>query len=143
MPRRHRRTLPATLALVAVLGGCAPYGRLDHVGDALAAAGFTAHPADTTARQVMLDLLPAATMTWRPSLAGRTYLYADPVLCGCVYMGTTVAYLAYRQSRPTTAAEESAMVAENNRHPGWDWSVWATNADPGPTRPIHAGGDTL
>jgi len=134
----------ATLCVPALLAAChTPYAAPRHTGDALLAAGFVAHPADTTARLAAMNLLPPETMTWRPSAIGRTYLVADPLLCGCVYAGTPAALMAYRQGHTLSPREETTMQADNNRHPDWDWSLWNRPADPGPTRPIHAGGDTL
>jgi len=125
------------------LAACSPYAGPSRRGAALLAAGFVAHPADTTARVAAMDLLPPQRLTWRPSAIGRTYLLADPIFCGCVYVGTPAALMTYRNGHPLDATEARAMQADNNGHVAWDWSVWDRRADPGPTRPLYAGGDTL
>ena len=55
----------------------------------------------TAARVASLKALPphqfvARTINGRPS-----YLYADPVVCGCVYVGDQRAYDQYRQQMAT------------------------------------------
>lgn len=94
-----------------------------------ALAGFRAHPADTTARWAMMNLLPPNTLTYRMQNGQPVLLYADPIACGCVYMGDKTAYAAYKASHPIDAAQEQRMTAEINQHPGWDWSVWDSTAD--------------
>lgn len=118
--------LPALCSLTA----CNPYAPPLHRGEALAAAGFTAHRADTAAREQMMALLPPETLTYRPAALGRVMLYADPLACGCVYFGDDAALRAYTRSQPLSPAAEKAMLADNRQHPGWDWSVWSPSADP-------------
>jgi len=112
------------------LSACSPYTPALRSGDDLALAGFTAHPANTTARWQMMNLLPPNTMTYRPSGPDIVMLYADPLACGCVYMGNRAAYLAYKTTHPITPLQERRMTAEINQHPGWDWTVWSPHADP-------------
>ncbi|GAJ29032.1 hypothetical protein [Acidomonas methanolica] len=122
--------LACGLVLLASLAACNPYSAPLKAGNDLALAGFIAHPADTTARQEMMNLLPPEMLTYRPSTAGPIMLYADPKACGCVYFGDQRAYRQYLAHRPETRDARNAMVADNNQHPGWDWSVWARSADP-------------
>ncbi|EHH68565.1 hypothetical protein GMO_13350 [Gluconobacter morbifer G707] len=115
--------------MLVLLSACSPYRPVLHRENTLALAGFTAHPADTTARWQMMNLLPPTTLTYRMQNGQPILLYADPIACGCVYMGDSRAYDAYRKSHPISLAEEQRMTAEINQHPGWDWSVWDSSAD--------------
>ncbi|GAA4486225.1 hypothetical protein [Gluconacetobacter asukensis] len=134
----------ASAGLVGCLSPAKPY--LD-TGRRLADAGFVAHKADTTARYAMMNTLPPGELTYRPSSVGPVYLYADPIGCGCVYMGSATAYSYYvslvaagknKRTSPSAVSEIPAMAAENRRDTAlWDWSAWSPNADPGPTQPRH------
>ncbi|GBQ96186.1 hypothetical protein AA23498_2571 [Acetobacter nitrogenifigens DSM 23921 = NBRC 105050] len=123
------------LATLVTLSACSPAAPFLKTGDELAHSGFTAHYADTTERYAMMNLLPAGMLTYRPTATGPVYLYADRLGCGCVYMGGRSAFAEY--SRGHQAPAYAAMTAELNQHPGWDWSVWSGNADPGPSQPRH------
>lgn len=133
----------------------APYLRMD---DRLSYAGFIAHPANTTARYAMMNTLPPGQLTYRPSTSGRIFVYADPVGCGCVYMGSEAAYEAIKQNEieRRRAFEEAQklkktkkkfvsvvpglvwMEAENRRDTAWwDWSAWSADADPAGKQPRH------
>jgi hypothetical protein len=145
-----RGVVAAAIALLcASVAGCSsparPYLEKDMT---LSQAGFVAHQADTTARYAMMNTLPPGQLTYRPSPVGPVYLYADPIGCGCVYMGSETAYRAFRglttgkrnKRKPTTSAQQDiqAMAAENRRDTAlWDWSAWSSNADPGGDQPRH------
>lgn len=140
----------AALALCVALAGCTPPAKpyLDE-GRKLAQAGFIAHAADTTARYAMMNTLPPGMVTYRPSSVGPVYLYADPIGCGCVYMGSENAYRALqsidtvmvRKKVVSAVPEMPEMEAENRRDTAaWDWSAWSSAADPGPSQPRHVTG---
>jgi len=97
-------------------------------------AGFISHPADTTTRWALMNTLPANRMTYRRSLEGVVMLYADPVFCGCVYMGNWPAYLAYitliSLKSHLPSAIPADMEAERRQAPAWDWGAWRLTADP-------------
>ena len=85
----------------------------------LAAAGFLAYPADTPQRHVSLQRLPAGTLVMRASFGRPLYLYADPLVCGCLYIGPAIAYDRYRQ---TLAPGREAMPALID--PSWSLAPW-------------------
>jgi hypothetical protein len=54
-----------------------------------------------------------------------TYLYADPRLCACVYVGDQQAYGRYRQEvfqRDLARAQERTAVL--NEQANWNWDRW-------------------
>jgi hypothetical protein len=61
----------------------------------LTAAGFKKRPIKTEAQLADFRQIPAHMI--RPSTyKGRSvYVYADPTICGCLYMGGTTAYNTY------------------------------------------------
>jgi hypothetical protein len=60
------------------------------------ASGFTVRYADTAEKRAHLDRLPPDKLL-KHQRGGKTYyLYADPKICRCVYVGTPEAYQAYR-----------------------------------------------
>ena len=63
--------------------------------DRLAAAGFKKRPIKTEAQLADFRNIPAHMI--RPaSYKGKSvYVYADPTICGCLYMGSTAAYNTY------------------------------------------------
>lgn len=148
-PRPAKRLAQAATGLLCtLLGGCmSPAAPYLEKGRTLSEAGFIAHQADTTARYAMMNLLPPGELTYRPSPSGPIYLYADPIGCGCVYMGSETAFRALRnmdatalrekKKQPTPVVDElAAMTAENRRDTFlWDWSAWYAGADPAGDQP--------
>ncbi|GBR38073.1 hypothetical protein AA101099_1018 [Neoasaia chiangmaiensis NBRC 101099] len=128
MSSRFRHTLAGLV--VFGISACSPYAPAQRTENDLALSGFVAHPADTTARWQMMNLLPPNHLAYRMSSAGPILLYADPLACGCVYFGDRQAYQSYTAQHRQTPLQEKQMTAEINQHPGWDWSVWAPTADP-------------
>ncbi|CAI9119788.1 hypothetical protein [Brytella acorum] len=117
-------------SILAALTACSPYASINKENKQLALAGFVAHPADTTARWQMMNLLPPNKLAYRLSAQGPILLYADPLACGCVYFGDRQAYNHYVATHKISPTEEKEMQAEINMHPGWDWTAWAPTADP-------------
>ena len=148
-PRRARRGIQAATGLwcLALAGCMSPAAPYLEKGRTLSEAGFIAHQADTTARYAMMNLLPPGQLTYRPSPSGPIYLYADPLGCGCVYMGSETAFRTLREmdatqmrgknKQPTPVVDELAsMTAENRRDTFlWDWSAWYAGADPAGDQP--------
>lgn len=148
-PNRASQLAKAVAGLLCTtLAGCmSPAAPYLEKGKTLSEAGFVAHQADTTARYAMMNRLPPGQLTYRPSPDGPIYLYADPIGCGCVYMGSenafrtlhnmTTAQMQDKKKQPPSVVEElAAMTAENRRDTFlWDWSAWYSGADPAGNQP--------
>src|ERR1700721_4237702 len=80
--------------LFAALTACQSSGILQQEND-LAAAGFTVRIADTAERQAMLNRLPPNQFVQRVSGNDIHYVYADPQVCGCLYIGTQQDFAQY------------------------------------------------
>ncbi len=154
-PDQHRHwTAAMAVAACLTLAGCTSSPATPYLkeGVKLSQAGFVAHPADTTARYAMMNTLPPGELTYRNSAAGPIYLYADPIGCGCVYMGSDIAYRTLVSAAEAEAQQNKQknykpdyvlpsmqeMAAETRRDTAeWDWSAWSSSADPGPSQPKH------
>lgn len=133
-----RHGLHAALALCPLLlGACATQQeRVADKEDKLAAAGFQARPADTPARQAMLQKLPPHHFVMRAVNGGYVYLYSDPLVCGCLYVGSQAAYSQYKQQMfQQRLADEQQMTAQMYSDPSWSFGAWG-----GPWGPGFGGG---
>jgi hypothetical protein len=128
-----------TWALIAasVLGACATappnFGAQE---DRLAAAGFIMKPANSPSRQAMLRRLPPHQFLMRVNDNTTNYVYADPLVCDCIYVGTQQAYDTYRANQLTqNLASERQLIAVSYADAAWSWDPWgvpwATGSPPG------------
>ena len=60
------------------------------------AAGFAVKYADTPEKHAILRRLPPDKLVIRKRGGKTYYVYADPSICRCVYVGTPQAYQAYQ-----------------------------------------------
>ena len=122
-----------TLASLLLVAACATeQERVASKEDRLVAAGFVARPADNPQRQAMLRRLPAEHFVMRDVNGRYVYLYGDPLVCGCVYVGSEQAYGAYKeQMLQQRLADEQQMTAQMNSDPGWDFGMWGGPWGPG------------
>lgn len=113
-------------AVVLVLGGCATEQEIVQGREnMLAAAGFTARPADTPQRQTELKTLPPHKFIYQKQASDRVvYIYSDPTVCDCLYIGSEQAYQKYRQlAFQKQVADENLQAAQMNMS-GWQWGSW-------------------
>ena len=123
IPPRLLQASCFALALVS-LGGCAA-SRVSRKEDNLAAAGFVVRPANTPARLEMLRRLPPHRFVRREQGDQVNYVYADPSVCGCLYVGDQTAYNQYKRDRmEQKIADQQALTAEAYRDSAWDWGSW-------------------
>jgi hypothetical protein len=122
MPR-----LPAfAAALATLLAACSTPDSTATIAqreNLMSAAGFTLRPADTPARVAALKQLPAHRFVQQQREGRTIWLYADPTLCNCLYLGGPDAYRFYRQlaaqrSLANAGAEDGAMSS------AYDWAPW-------------------
>lgn len=93
--------------------------------DNLAAAGFVVRPANTPERQAMLKRLPAHKFVQRVKGDDVTYVYADPLVCNCLYVGSQQAYGQFkRDQQQRHLADEQQMTAQMYSDPAWNWNAW-------------------
>jgi hypothetical protein len=118
--------LLVSLLGVAGLSGCMTTRQaVTQNEDNLVAAGFILRPAITAERQAMLNRLPPHTFVKR--IHGDTvhYVYADPLVCDCLYVGTQQAYRQYKQYlQQKNLADEQETTAQLYSDPAWNWGAW-------------------
>src|SRR5271157_5947971 len=115
---RIRSTL-VIFAVCAVLSACA---QVQQTEDLLAAAGFTVVPANTPQRQASLASLPPHKFAQQVRNNVVVYIYADPTICDCLYVGNQAAYDRYRQEVfAKNLANEQQMTAQINE---MNWGPW-------------------
>ena len=111
-------------ATCVVMSACtSPAQRVQNKEDMLAASGFTVAPANTPQRKASLASLPPHKFVRQVHGDKVIYIYADPTICGCLYIGNQAAYGRYRDNVfQKHLADERQMTAEMNQN--MDWGAW-------------------
>jgi hypothetical protein len=125
--RATSQGLPALLLVsLGLLSGCETVQeKVEHREDNLAAAGFMVRPANTAAREEMLKRLPPHQFVQRTKGDTVDYVYADPLVCNCLYVGTQQAYDQFKQHEQTqNLADEQLLAAQTYADSTWDWGAW-------------------
>jgi hypothetical protein len=53
------------------------------------------------------------------------FVYADPLVCNCLYVGSQQAYNQYeRDQQQLNLADERQMTAQQYSGPAWNWRAW-------------------
>jgi hypothetical protein len=138
-----RRTLACgpAVALMMSIGGLAAcqfqQQAVIQQEDNLAAAGFVVRIANTAERQAMLNRLPPNQFVQRVNGNVIHYVYADPIACGCLYIGSQQAYDRFRQNQRLDFVGEQKMAAQMYYDAAWNWGAWGPM---GPLGPIYGPG---
>ena len=114
------------IATCVVLSACtSPAQRVQNKEDLLVASGFKFTPANTPQRQASLASLPPHKFVLQVRDNKLIYIYADPTICGCLYVGNQAAYGRYRENVfQKHLANEQQMTAETNQN--MDWGPWGS-----------------
>ena len=90
----------------------------------LAAAGFDQKLADTPQKLANLQLLtPARRLVVQERNGQLYYVYADPDLCKCMYVGTAAQYEQARQQR---LANDQLVAVQDHMSVPILWELWPT-----------------
>jgi hypothetical protein len=101
-----------TLGAALLAAACAnPGATVSTKENMLASAGLVPKKADNPTRLAVLKSLPPHQFVARTANGATRYLYADPTVCGCVYVGGQAAYDRYRQQMPATGHEIRAILS--------------------------------
>ena len=86
----------------------------------------------------MLKKLPPDKFVRRENGDTVHYVYADPVVCGCLYVGTQDAYNRYKANELTQhLVDEQQITAQTYSDASWNWNAWGPwGAYPFAYRPI-------
>ena len=112
---------PTTLALCLIVSACAtPQQRASAQDSLLSGVGFTAQPANTPERSAALASLPPNKIVQEAHDGSVRYVYADPLVCGCLYFGDQAAYGRYKQEVAKRQLAKEQAEAEQLRQNTWD-----------------------
>lgn len=121
--------------LLVLLAGC--QSQILQQDNALEAAGFTLKIADTAERQAMMNRLPANTFVQRVSGNSVHYVYADPTVCGCIYIGSQQDFAQYVSNQQLDFQQAQRIAFLNYYDADWNWAAWGPW---GPLGPIYGPG---
>lgn len=114
-----------TSACLPLVGCETAQQRVENKEDALAAAGFMVKPANTPEREQMLHRLPPNHFVQRAKGGVVDYVYADPLVCNCLYVGDQNAYNKLKEhEREQHLADEAQMTADTYSDAQWNWGAW-------------------
>jgi len=128
---KHRRAFRLTctglfLVGIGALAACQTQQQIVTAHeDNLTAAGFIIRPANTPERKAMLARLPPHHFVKQEKGDSIHYVYADPLVCGCLYVGSQQAYSQYkRDQQQQHLADEQQMTADSYSDAAWNWNAW-------------------
>jgi hypothetical protein len=119
-------TIVALLGTGLVAAGCqTTKSQIAGKEDVMTAAGFKFLPANTPERQMQFRQLPPHKFS-RQIRDGRVfYVYPDPTVCVCLYVGDQNAYATYRKNMfDKQLADEQQMTAQEMEMYSFDWGPW-------------------
>jgi hypothetical protein len=122
--------------LIVVLAGCRSTQVLQQEDD-LSAAGFSVRIADTAERLDMLNRLPPNQFVQRVRGNAVHYVYADPVVCGCLYIGTQQDFDRYVANLQLSYEQAQRIAFLDFYDTAWNWDAWGPW---GPVGPIYGPG---
>jgi hypothetical protein len=117
----------ALIVAAAAIAGCASMRerKVRDVEDMLAASGFVMRPADTADKAANLQSLPPHKLVMQRRDGQPYYVYADPAVCKCVWVGDQKAYAQFQQLRiKKQIADEQLAAAEAYSDAALNWGVW-------------------
>jgi hypothetical protein len=131
-PMKRFRMEIALIAMFAITACQSQSAFVAQKEDNLAAAGFVVRPANTPERIAMLNRLPPHQFVQRVNGDIVHYVYADPLVCGCLYVGTQQAYSQYKlHQQQQRLADEQLMTAQTYTDTTWNWGAWGPWGPPG------------
>jgi hypothetical protein len=114
----------AVISLLAVVGCASQQQLVGQKEDLLAAAGFQIRSADNPQRLAAMRSLPPHKFVTRIVNGQPVYLYADPLVCRCVYFGSQQNWAAYRQEVFAKQLADEAQLTALMYQSDWDLGPW-------------------
>src|SRR6185437_6094166 len=125
LPRQSPTFILLCAAACAPLSACeSTRGSISRQTSLLAASGFDVKPADSPERQNELSSLPPNRFVMRAKGDHVVYLYADPVVCDCLYVGDQMAYNTYKRFEFERHIADQQQLTAQMYQSRWDWSRW-------------------
>ena len=124
---RWLRSAAAVAGAAVLVGGCTFFQEeeAEQIEPMLSAAGFKMIPANTPARREQLKTLPPLKMLPRTTNGKVFYVFADPDLCKCMYVGDAKQYQEFQKLKlKQQIAVEEEDAAAMNEDASMDWGGW-------------------
>jgi hypothetical protein len=119
----------AAVSCVGALVACDPNAAVKDKENLLVAAGFRFVPINTPERQAMIQQVPPHKFLKQIKGDKIVYIYPDPTVCACLYIGNAQAYQSYRKiAIEKKIADENAMAANDLEAASWNWYPWGPYA---------------
>ncbi|HEX9557477.1 MAG TPA: hypothetical protein VF991_13340 [Reyranella sp.] len=120
------KSIVVVSALCVAAAGCESNTKFKE--DMLASSGFKPVPPNTPMRLASMKSLPPHRLT-KTTYKGKTvWVYPDPTICACLYIGNQAAYDAYVQRQRQRNQLDAATVTVPEQALGWDFAPWAEAA---------------
>jgi hypothetical protein len=109
-----RRTIDLLIIMVVLVGGCAESHteRARRLEPMLAQAGFRRIPGNTPAREENLSNMTPLRINYIPNNGKRSYWFADPYVCQCLYVGSEGNFEQFKQLKQTNQEEQAQEVTD-------------------------------
>ena len=118
----------AIIVLLGMAGCVSAAQKAEERDDLLATAGFSARTADTPRKIAFLKSLPSHKFVVKTINGQPVYLYADPLVCRCIYFGHEDNWNRYQRERfdagIAARKEEIAGLNEMIQYNGDDWGYF-------------------
>ncbi|SKA34761.1 hypothetical protein SAMN02745126_05537 [Enhydrobacter aerosaccus] len=115
----------SAVGLVVALGACDHRANVANKEDMMVASGFRFVPVNTPERLALFQQLPPHKFLKQIKGDKIIYIYPDPTVCGCLYVGNAQAYTNYRKAVfDKRLADEQAMAAQDLDNASWNWYPW-------------------
>ncbi|TAJ25393.1 MAG: hypothetical protein EPO67_21190 [Reyranella sp.] len=129
------KSVIAVAALAGALTACSTTPKMESKQDMLSDAGFKVVSLKTPGQTAQFKKLPAHKLTKKNYQGKTVWVYADPTMCGCLYMGTPGNYNAYikiatkqmmSQAMRANFQDDpySPTAMDNAVDSDWDWGEW-------------------
>jgi hypothetical protein len=117
------KSIVVVSALCVAAAGCESNTKFKE--DMLASSGFKQTRPNTPVQLASMKSLPPHKLT-KTTYKGKTvWVYPDPTICACLYVGNQVAYDAYVQRQRQRNQLDAATVTVPEQAMGWDFAPWA------------------
>jgi hypothetical protein len=114
-----------TFSFGLILAGCQSTTQVvQQKEDLLSAAGFTPQPANTPQRIAAMKKLPPNKFVQQTKNSQIVYVYADPIVCQCVYFGNQAAYAQYRQMVFQQRLADERQMTASMMQTSFDFGPW-------------------
>jgi hypothetical protein len=117
------KSIVVVSALCVAAAGCESNTKFKE--DMLASSGFKQTRPNTPVQLASMKSLPPHKLT-KTTYKGKTvWVYPDPTICACLYVGNQAAYDAYVQRQRQRNQLDAATVTVPEQAMGWDFAPWA------------------